>query len=84
MRRKESSKGEASKVTVCVVEQLRSSFDSLKLSEEEKENPKVVNILKKPIKASKQTEEPKKAQEVQVAHAIQKAQRAKEAREARL
>jgi hypothetical protein len=37
------------------------------LSEEEKENPKYVNISKKPIKTSKNVEEPKKAQEVQVA-----------------
>ncbi len=56
----------------------------MKLSEEEKENPKVVNISKKPIKASKRTKEPKKAQEVQVAHAIQKAQVAKESWEVKL
>jgi hypothetical protein len=62
-----------------VVEQLLSSFDSLKLSEEEKENLKVVNISKKPIKVSKRTEEPKKAQEVQMVQVVQKAQVAKEA-----
>jgi hypothetical protein len=51
--KKESSKGEAFKDTVQVVEQFQSSFDSLESSEEEEKNPKVVNILKKPIKASK-------------------------------
>jgi hypothetical protein len=56
----------------------------LKLSEEEKKNLKVVNISKKPIKVSKQMEEPKKAQEVQMAQVIQKAQVAKEARKAKL
>jgi hypothetical protein len=50
---KESSKGEASKDTIQVVEQLRSSYNSLKSNEEEKENSKVINIPKKPIKASK-------------------------------
>jgi hypothetical protein len=60
---KEFSKGEASKDTIQMVKQLQSSYNSLKSNEEEKENSKVINIPKKPIKASKQMEEPKKAQE---------------------
>jgi hypothetical protein len=45
------------------VEQLGSTFDSSKSNEKEKENLKVVNIPKKPIKASKWMEESKRAQE---------------------
>jgi hypothetical protein len=56
----------------------------LKLSEEGKENPKVDNISKNPIKVSKWTKEPKKSQKAQVVQAIQKAQVAKKAQEARL
>jgi hypothetical protein len=58
---KESSKGEASKDIVQMVEHLQSSFNSLESNEVEKENPKVVNIPKKPIKASKQTKRAKEA-----------------------
>jgi hypothetical protein len=41
------------------VEQLGSTFDSSKSNEKEKENLEVVNIPKKPIKASKWMEESK-------------------------
>jgi hypothetical protein len=51
--RKECSKGEASKDSVRVVEQLRSTFGSSESSEEEEENLEIVNIPKKPIKISK-------------------------------
>jgi len=56
---KESSKGEASKDNVQVVEQFGSTFDYSKLNE--KENSEAINILKKPIKASKWMEESKRA-----------------------
>jgi hypothetical protein len=49
----------------------------LESSEEEEENPKAINILKNPIKASKQMEESKKAQEVLQSQATQEAQVAK-------
>ncbi|CAM6019887.1 unnamed protein product [Sphagnum balticum] len=48
--RKECSKGEASKDSVQVVEQLWSTFGSSESSEEEEENLEIVSILKKPIK----------------------------------
>ncbi len=51
--KKESSKGEASKDTIQVVEQIQSSFDSSDSNEEEEENLGHVNISKKPIKMSK-------------------------------
>jgi hypothetical protein len=51
--RKECSKGEASKDSVQVVEQLRSTFGSSKSSEEEEENLEIANISKKLIKISK-------------------------------
>ncbi|CAM6018275.1 unnamed protein product [Sphagnum balticum] len=51
--KKESSKGEASKDTIQVVEQVQSSFDSSYSNEEEEENLGHVNILKKPINVSK-------------------------------
>jgi hypothetical protein len=59
------------------VEQLGSTFDSSKSSEEEEENPKVVNIPKKPIKVSKRMEEFKGAQEALEVQAAQKPQVAK-------
>jgi len=63
LTRKEFSKKEASKDSVQVVEQLQSFSNSLESSKEEEENPKVVNILKKPIKVSKWTKESKRARE---------------------
>jgi hypothetical protein len=51
--RKESSKTEASKDTIQVVEQLRYYSDSLELSKEENKNLEDVNISKKLIKESK-------------------------------
>jgi hypothetical protein len=50
---KESSKGEAPKDIVQVVEQVQSSFDSTNSKEDEEKNPKCVNIMKKPIKMSR-------------------------------
>lgn len=46
-----------------MVKQPGSTSNSSESSEEEKENPKAINILKKPIKALKQMEEFKKTQE---------------------
>ncbi|CAK9872536.1 unnamed protein product [Sphagnum jensenii] len=46
-----------------VVKQLGSTFDSSKSNEEEEGNLKGFNITKKPIGASKQMEEPIRAQE---------------------
>ncbi|CAK9269771.1 unnamed protein product [Sphagnum jensenii] len=59
----EASKGEAYKDNAQVVKQLGSTFDSSKSNEEEDGNLKGFNITKKPIRASKQMEEPIKAQE---------------------
>jgi hypothetical protein len=81
---RESSKGEASKDIIKMVEHLQSSFDSSKLNEEEEENLKVVNIPKKPIKASKWTKIAKEALEAQVAQMAQEAQTTKEAWEVKL
>jgi hypothetical protein len=53
-----------------MVEQVQSSNAS-DSNEEEKENPKYVNISKKPIKTSKHAEEPNKAQKVQEAQVAQ-------------
>jgi hypothetical protein len=55
----EFSKGKTSKDNLHVVERVRSSFDSLDLSEEEKEKPKYVNIMKKLIKTSKHWRSPR-------------------------
>jgi hypothetical protein len=72
--RKESSKGEAFKDIVQVVEQFQSCSNSLESNEKGKENPEVVNILKKPIKASKQTKRTKEALEAQEAQTMKEAQ----------
>lgn len=79
--RKESSKGEAFKDIVQVVEQFQSCSNSLESNEKEEENPEVVNIPKKPIKVSKWTKGTKEASEAQVAQAAQEAQTMKEAHE---
>jgi hypothetical protein len=69
--RKESSKTEASKDTIQVVEQLRYYSDSLELSKEENKNLEDVNISKKLIKESKWMERAQKALEAQVAQEAQ-------------
>ncbi len=65
--RKESSKGEAFKNIVQVVEQFQYCSNSLESNEKEEENSEVVNIPKKPIRASKQMKRTKEASEAQVA-----------------
>jgi hypothetical protein len=62
-----------------VLGQFWSSFDFLESSKEEKENPEVVNISKKPIKESKWMEKAQKVFEVQVAQKVQEAQVVKNA-----
>lgn len=71
---KESSKTEASKDTIQVVEQLRYYSDSLDSRKEENKNLEIVNISKKPIKESKWMERAQKALEVQIAQKAQEAQ----------
>ncbi len=72
--KKEASKGKSSKDNIQVVEQFGSTSNSLKSNEEEKENPKVVNIPKKSIKASKWMEKSRGAQEALEAQAAQETQ----------
>lgn len=57
---KEFSKGKAFKDNLHVVEQVRSSFEFLDSNEEEEENPKYVNIMKKLIKTSKHQRSPRR------------------------
>ncbi len=80
----ESSKQEASKDEVHLVEQVRSSSDSLDLSEEEEENPKHTNIPKKPIMNKWSEKQAKEAKRVKEAQEAREAQEAKEAYEAKL
>ncbi|CAK9195289.1 unnamed protein product [Sphagnum troendelagicum] len=74
---KESSKREAAKDTIQVVEQLRYYSNSLESSKEENKNREVVNISKKPIKESKWMERAQKALEAQVVQKAQEAQAVK-------
>jgi len=81
---KESSKGEASKDDIQVVEQLGFTSNFSESSKEDKENLEAVNILKKPIKVLKQMDESRRAQEALEVQVVQEAQVAKEVRKVKL